>query len=304
MLLLVACAPAPEPIVVTFSVNVHDWVFVDESASTVERLLDLHEEAGVPVDVFLTDPMARAYEQGAPYLLDRLRASRIAAVSYHIRPPAPYYPEFDWLGIDALDAGARYALFADYEAHAIDLATGRTTPEVGGYAHLSALLGTPPLAVGPGASETLAQVLADQGVVFEVVHGEAHDLGDTVDSLWIRPEHIEVKLYESEGDPCAVFDAAVEAGPTATSGPRFMNVKWHENDLYTKGIPWRTVYWDDDDAALPPPWNLDAWDRDVGPTSAILQAERLDFYAASLRCVTDHPETYTPTNLAEVATWL
>lgn len=303
-MLISACAPAPEPTVVTFSVNVHDWVFTGESASTVERLLDLHEEAGVPVDVFLTDPMARAYEQDAPYLIDRLRASPIAAVSYHVRPPAPYYPEFDWLGIDALDVDARYALFAEYESHAIDLATGRPTPEPGGYAHLATLFDTPPWAVGPGPSETLAAVLADQGVVFDVAHDGAHDLGESVGPLWARPEHVEVKLYESAGDPCAVFDAALAAGPTPASGPRFMNVKWHENDLYTKGIPWRTVYWDDDDAPLPPPWDVDAWDHNVGPTSAILQAERLDFYAASLRCVTDHPETYTATNLAEVATWL
>ncbi len=93
---------------VIFSINVQDFSYPDKSIATVYRILDLHERYGVPVDVYLTTTMTDLFEHQAPDLLQRLRASSRAAVSYHVRPPKPYYTGFDWAGLGAQNAQEQY----------------------------------------------------------------------------------------------------------------------------------------------------------------------------------------------------
>lgn len=302
---LFACAADPEPLVTTFSLNVHDWAFPEESAAAVERVLDVHEAAGVPVDVFLTDTVARGYARDAPHVLDRLRDSPVAVVSYHVRPPYPYYPNFDWLGLADLDEDARYAVLSQYETHAVDLVEGVPTIEAGGYAGVAALVGYPPYAVGPSASATMAAILVDMGATFTIDHASARDLGEARDGLYYRPEHVEVKLYEWEGsDPCDVLEdhlAASEDHPE--TGARYVNVKWHENDLYLKDTPWLYVYFEGGDTAYPlePPYDTRAWEDDLRPTSALVQAGRWDLYEGGIGCVTADPERWNVTDLRAIA---
>ncbi|HEY57783.1 MAG TPA: hypothetical protein G4O04_04505 [Anaerolineae bacterium] len=45
----------------TFVVNVHGWVHVEQNAATLLRLIDLFQRYGVRGGFYLTAPVARAY---------------------------------------------------------------------------------------------------------------------------------------------------------------------------------------------------------------------------------------------------
>ena len=74
---------------VSFHWNTQDFARPATSAAYLHRLLDLHEQLQVPVDVFLTETMIDQYEQLAPSLVGRLKSSAMVSMSYHVRPPKP-----------------------------------------------------------------------------------------------------------------------------------------------------------------------------------------------------------------------
>jgi len=321
LLLLVACQPgslevqevAEPPYNVSFVMNVHDFSFPERDIDVMNRLLDLHEARGVPLDVYLTDAMVQLYRAQAPALLDRLRDSPVVVVAWHVRPPNPSYPGFDWLGLDPMGDDERYDVLSEYETHATDGVTGLPTPDPGGYQLLADLMGYPPPAVGIGSlKESLSRIYAEKGATFGVSHDTTYNLGEKANALWLRPEHLSLQIYEETGqDPCAVLHDAVQATfvdgtPTETGnrgpfeGPLFINIKMHDGDFYNDGIGWKHIYYDDNDVPLPPPWDLAAFQDDVSVISVGAQAERWAIWEGVVDCVLAAPRLFRPVGLFDV----
>lgn len=301
--------------VVLFTLNVHDWVFSDRSVETIHRVIDIHEAKGVPVDIYLTDPILQAYLDEAPELIERLKTSPMVAVSYHVRPPAPYYPGYDHYGLDLLSDLELGSLLETYETHALDLETGLAdTSRPGGYALLAEEMGYSPLAVGMNSghgrtTETLSAVYADYGATFMVVHGKDSELGDQRNGLWVRPEHVEIKLYEyKKEDPADILEAEIEEKTCAPDcvGRVYVNVKFHENNFYTTNTPWWPVYFTDKDKSEPlaAPYDLEASDGVIHFKPPAVQDEKWALWEGAVQHVAAHPERYQAINLIELRGWL
>lgn len=236
---------------VTFVINTHDWVNPQASADTLKHIVDLHEKYNIPVDIYLTDPIARAYEKDAPDLIKRLKTSSLVAVSYHTRPPTPYYSGFHEELFDGLSNQALYDALYKYETHALDLSTGGTTDEAGGYAHLKDMMGYAPFVVTDAVgntplNKTLARIYKDMGAIFSVSHGDDLKLGMELNGLLIRPETVEVKAYEKIADGMSAGDILAEAlsqAKAADADKKFINLKWHEQNFYSTGTPWAGPYY-------------------------------------------------------------
>ncbi len=234
-----------------FSLNIHDWTHPEESLATVARAVALHEEYEVPLALYMTDPMFRLLEVERPDLLEDIKKSAFVTVAYHLRPPSPYYLDFDWYGLDDLSDKDLYDLIMAYETHALDLETGEYLPNTpGGYAHMKDVLGYAPLSVGTLASgrvgEMAAKVYRDLGAIFAVRHGGVSSLGDKDRSgfLWYRPEDVDVKIYESARTSSAeaVLEGALAKDPKKAY---VLGIKYHENDFYLRGTtPWYEVYYE------------------------------------------------------------
>jgi hypothetical protein len=80
-----------------FSLNVHDWVFPEDSIETVHRVIDIHEKYQIPIDIYLTGPTLHNYEDLDPTLVERLQTSEVVFISSHFRPPYPVYDGFDYI---------------------------------------------------------------------------------------------------------------------------------------------------------------------------------------------------------------
>ena len=73
---------------ISFCINVHDLLHVDESAETLLRLISLFEKHDVLGDFYVTAPMVRLYTESRPDVIKRLKESGMT-ISYHVRPPHP-----------------------------------------------------------------------------------------------------------------------------------------------------------------------------------------------------------------------
>lgn len=297
-----------------FSLNVHDWTHPDESVATVERVLDIHEEYGVPVDIYFTDPLFRMTVEKDPKLIERLKNSLVATVAYHIRPPAPYYPDFDWFGLGALSDDELYSTLYAYETHALDLETGMYTEEPGGYAYVKDVMGYAPPSVGILPSgrigDVLGRVYAELGDTFAVTHGQDHvALGKKVGStgLYYRPEDEDVKIYEEARktqDGGAVLEAyLIENSPEE---PIFLGVKYHDDNFFTTGgTPWWMVYFSSSEAekregtVIPrvPLFPLDEVSSTGRLQTEAENAQDWELYESAVKYVAEHPEKVTPMNL-------
>ena len=242
-----------------FSVNVQDFSYPDESAAVLNKILDLHEETGVPVDIYLTDEMALIFAQDYPALLTRLKTSPVVAISYHTRLPRPY-TAYDWAGLGNMSASRLYQTILDYETHAVDAVTGETTSETGGYASVADLVGYLPYAASAlspdGAlTSTARQVYSELGARMTITHGGVTNLGDSVDGLYRRPEHVDYRLFEHVGEnPESAFeDALAQAQTKVNPGDiPFVGLKIHDNDFFATESAWVTVYLNH---GRHPPWN-------------------------------------------------
>ena len=297
-----------------FSLNVHDWTHPHESVATVERVLDIHEEYGVPVDIYFTDPLFRMTFEKNPELIERLKNSSVATVAYHIRPPVPYYPNFDWFGLNALSDDELYTILYAYETHALDLETGMYTEEPGGYAYVKDVMSYAPPSVGilPGGriGDVLGRVYADLGDTFAVTHSQDHVvLGKKVGStgLYYRPEDEDVKIYE-EARRTQDGGAVLEAYLTEDSPeePIFLGVKYHDDNFFTiGGTPWWMVYFSStevekrDGTIVPrvPPFPLDEMSSVGRLQTEEESAQDWELYESALKYVAEHPEKITPMNL-------
>lgn len=236
---------------VTFSINVQDFGHPAESAATLNRIIDLHEKYNVPVDIYLTGQMAEIYAMQYPDLFDRLKTSPVVAISYHVRPPAPYYNNYDWMGLAQMPSDQQYEIIKRYEIYATDPVTGQTTAAPGGYARVAELIGYPPYSAGALSDANLEKqvmrVFRELGAQFTISHGRVNNLGDVKDGVYIKPEQSDYKLYEHTGqDAAQSFEEALAVAHTAkgAQAPYLVGVKMHDNNFFAIQSAWTTVYMD------------------------------------------------------------
>ncbi len=286
---------------VTFSINVQDFAYPDLSAAAVHRVLDLHENLGLPVDVYLTTTMVDLYASGDPALLDRLKSSPRVAVSWHVRPPAPYAAGYDWRRINAMPFDEQLELVRQYETQGIDLETGAPAVGPGGYAHAVDVIGSPPWSAGALSDaeviEAVEQVFIDYGASFTVLHSDRNDLGKVSRrGLALKPEHHDLKLFETVGRsaPEVLDEAIADATANANGTPAFVGVKMHDNDWFAAESAWLTTYMKD---TRRPPWDLSVKSALISDDE---QAAMWTTYEAMANEVANRSDSLSALNLAEI----
>ena len=243
-----------------FVLNTQDFAYPHYTAAILERALNLHESVGVPFDVYLTTWMVDLL-QGVPELARRLVRSPMVSLGYHTRAPLPYRTSYDWYGLSSMTSADQYNVIRNYESHGLDMVTGMPQDRPGGYEHFTRLMGRPPIGVGIASEAPIQRstdtVFRDLGAAIVVANGRTANFGDTRNGLYQRPEHVDLKLFEHDGeDPHAIVDAALAAAPFAEGGraPYFVGVKMHDNDFFAEDSAWLTVYLAPG-ARRGPPWN-------------------------------------------------
>jgi len=297
---------------ITFAVNVHDFVNLDESADTVLRLVDIFERSGVRGDFYLTAPMVALYEERRPEVIERLKQSAMT-ISYHVRPPHPLIVGFD-APLRGLEGDALKSALREYETHRLDLETGlfdRSQP--GGYTYVRDVFGRAPVVASvPSAryrSESL-EVFAGLGARMTVIY---HETGTKLDQpfeyaggLLIRPSDWSVTRWAADGltkeqfwwamldtplaaqyNPATYLDERLRAWTAAR--PPIVTALIHDDNFYREAAtPWALIYYTDaqKETARRPPFDLDAPDpsrpRSLESQEAVWAAyESLVAYAAA-----------------------
>jgi hypothetical protein len=294
-----AAAPAPAEapeVIALFALNIQDWVWPERSA----------ESNGVPIDIYITGPALRGYLKEAPEIVERMRSSELVAISHHARPPMPYYTKFDHVGLAGMAPEALYETLMRYETRALDMASGGTTDQEGGYALETSTFGYPPVSVGLAdgsdpVSVALAKVFVDLGAKMVATHQHKCALGDRVNGLLCRPEHGEVQLFRRlAGTAAEELEGALRGADP--EGPYFLWIKIHETNFYVNNSPWRPIYYEGGDTRYPlkPPYDLTRAADD-----SYLKAERQteatwQLYKESVEWVAANRGRLTPMNLRQV----
>jgi hypothetical protein len=235
---------------VNFALNTQDFAYVSESAALVTRVLDLHEALNVPLDVFLTTTQVDEFETQQPALLQRLLTSSVVTLSYHVRAPKPYANNYDWRSVGDMTYEEQVALITDYETHGLNLTTGQPTAVSGGFTKLTALWNRAPRMCGTVWNaefiEAAAAVFDSLGCRMVIEHGRAVNPGETRNGLFLKPEHVDFKLFEYVGqDGAAALDNAIANAQTAAgANAAFVGVKMHDNDFFASQSAWTYVYQD------------------------------------------------------------
>ena len=303
---------------ITFVVNVHDWVHVDESAATVMRLADLFARYGVRGDFYFTAPVVHAYVDQYPEVIQRLQQTGMT-ISYHVRAPHPLTAGFSQ-PLEGLSGDELYQAIRDYETYRLDMTTGgldRTQP--GGYTYVARTFQTAPVAVagsaGPQYMETAYRVYTDLGALMVVLN---HESGTSIEQpfqyvqgLLARPVDFSVTRVDL-GEGKQNFWWNLVTGPQAAAyqpvnllqqglaawqaadypRPPFVLAHIHENNFYRSGsVAWGSFYYNIDQRGnktdpLAPPFDLSAPDpstpRSAAEQEAIWQAyEGMVAYAAT-----------------------
>jgi len=294
---------------VLFSINVHDFLEGEQSAEALNTLIDIHETYQVPVDVYLTDPSFETYMEEAPELLERMRDSDLVSISHHVRPPSPYYSGFDWVGLKSLSESALKELLYTYETESLDPVTGEPSGELGGFFGMKEYFGYAPLAVGNTSSKVYGSVLSsvydELGAVFASIHGRDIEFGETHGDQYARPEHAEIKIYEyPDGNAEEVIESFLQPYESREweGLTSYTNIKIHENDLYSRGTSWLTVYYEDGSGKSimdTPPYDLgNAYSPPKPPDWS---AGILAVYEDAVRYVSGFEDRFDTINLSELA---
>jgi len=280
------------PAYVTFAINVHDIVHVNESGDTLLRLIDLFEEYGVRGDFYLTAPMTHLYAEQRPDVIKRLRKSDMT-ISYHVRPPDPLYSGFDQR-LQGLDEATLADTILDYQTCRLDMATGDLLrDEPGGYKYVADVFDRNPVVVSvPNARwrDAALPVFAKLGAQATVIYHETGTDPDQPfewrDGLLIRPSDFSVTRWSNPSNPDPTNEPfwwnilntplADEYNPSAylqtqldawdEERPPFVTVLIHENNYYRRAqTPFANIYWADGDKSRPlsPPYDLDAPDASL-----------------------------------------
>ncbi|MBL8333072.1 MAG: hypothetical protein JNM08_08215 [Rubrivivax sp.] len=232
-----------------FSINTQDFSRPDHSAATLTRILDLHEQHQVPVDVYLTDTQLDLFQTRHPDLLARLGTSTVVRLNYHVRPPKPYYADYDWAGLSRQSASQQVETVTRYEQQVTDGVTGQPSGRSGGYAALRQLA-----TARPGIAsfnnegtllESMSQAFRSLGASWTVTHMLPANLGEQRNGLHLRPEHHDLKLFEHPGESVPALMEQAFASAHALAGaraPYVVGVKMHDNDFFAQRSAWLTVY--------------------------------------------------------------
>lgn len=312
------------PAYITFAVNVHDTVHVDQSADTILRLIEIYERHGVRGDFYLTAPMVALYAERRPEVIERLRDSDMT-ISYHVRPPHPLYNGFDDR-LKGLDDATLAATLRDYETYALDPVTGALDySRPGGYTYVAETLGRAPVVAGAPtddqriktAAETLYASLGAQLTVR--YHEEGTTLAEPfvyVNGLLERPSDFSITRWGESGrqgkgtfwwnmqgtpkasayNPAArLNELLAEWQAKQTGRSALITALIHENNFYRSGAEaWTLSYYSDTDKDQPlkPPYDLNAPDSSE-PRSAAEQEliwaayeEMVAWAAANIRVAT------------------
>lgn len=243
-----------------FTLNVQDFAYPGKSAETVDRIITLHERYKLPVDIYLTDNALATFEASYPALVTRLLGSPYVALNYHIRPPKPYYTGYDWTDLATLNAADQLTRIRTYESHVTDLATGQPGSASGGFTRLKQLVGSNPVIaafqVDAALYSPVSQVFRELGASMAISHSAPYiNLGTTSMGLAIRPEHYDLKLFQSPGQSAGSLIEAGFVSAHSTAGaasPYVVGVKMHDNDFFALASAWTTTYIN---APRRPPWN-------------------------------------------------
>ncbi|MBI5842576.1 MAG: hypothetical protein HZB19_21005 [Chloroflexi bacterium] len=303
---------------ITFVINVHDWIYTDESADTLLQLVDIFERYNVRGDFYFTAEVTRKLVQERPDVIERFKNSNMT-ISYHVRPPHPIYTGFDDR-LKGLSDDELYQTLMDYETYALDLETGdldRSQP--GGYTYVAQVFGKNPVTVSvpssdPRIKDTAQRVYAALGAQMTLLY---HEEGTQVDQpfeyangLLVRPSDFSITrttgINGSDNfwwNYMTASDAA-KYNPTTTLQSQlaeweshnywrspFITSLIHENNYYRSGAEaWSSIYFTMEKGKkaepLSPPFNLSAPDpsklRSPEEQQAILAAyEEMIAYAAS-----------------------
>jgi hypothetical protein len=239
---------------VGFSLNWQDLSYPENSAMELRTLLNAHEAAGVPVDVFFTTWQTDVIETQAPELIGRLQSSSQVTMGYHVRAPKPYasiYGSTNWY-TTLMGRAITASDIQDYEEHGLDLNTGLPTTNAGGYLKLTNLMGYSPRIVGANANATTGSLVHayfdGAGAAMVVEHrSSAINLGETRNSMYLRPESYDWILIEylrgDAGATSTLTDALSLAHSAANViSPYFVGIKLHDNDLFANQSAWTYIY--------------------------------------------------------------
>ena len=301
---------------ISFIINVHDWVNIDESAATLLRLVNLFEKYQVRGDFYFTAPEVEALMRLHPQVIERLKNSAMT-ISYHVRPPHPLCDGFD-SRLKGLKDDELYQMLVDYETYQLDLATGaldRSRP--GGYQYVAQVFGRKPVTASAPSSNRrirmmMEKIYAHIGARVAVhYHEEGTDLDQPFEfsnGLLIRPSDFSITRIPDgrnfwwnfmSGPKAAEFDPLhmlqTHLDTWQAERPPFITVLIHENNFYRSGPEsWTAFYYyhENKDRPLSPPFDLtvrgQSTSRSQAEQDAIWQAyERLvAFAAAQLQVIT------------------
>jgi hypothetical protein len=260
---------------ITFCINVHDFLHVDDSADILLQLVDLFESHGVRGDFYLTAPITRFYVNERPDVITRLRDSDMT-ISYHIRPPHPAYGGFD-AQLRTLSSIDVEVLLRNHETLRLDLATGEyIEDESGGIAYLTEIFGRPPVCVSVPSERwrsALLPIWVDMGAQMAVIYHESgtdeENPFEWRDELLIRPSDFSITRWlnpengndafwwnmmsSSQADSYQpVKRLQQQLGAWSIARKPFMTVLIHENNFFRKSAtPWANVYYEDAQKGTP-----------------------------------------------------
>lgn len=291
---------------VLFTLNDQDWVFPEESATDVLKFIELSETYGIPVDIYVADPIFQYYVESAPEVVERLRESSVVAVSYHFRPPMPAYKGFDFLGLAEMGEEERAEVLRAYEEHRLDLETGETLDVPGGYQFVKDTLGYAPYTVGvmsdsPEIEETMYTIYEEKGAVFLVVHNKEVSLGEMQDGLYLLPANVEIRLYEYQeayADGLITAEEIIQQALAERTEERglVINIKMHDNNFHIDG---EAPFWEIYNRDKEPPFDLSLVTAELA--SEEYRTSIWQLYEEMLSYISSHPELFQTVNAQDLA---
>ncbi len=292
----------------SFSIVTQEFGYTQEAIDTINKIIDIHEQSNVPLDVIVDDASMQLYASQAPDVIERLKTSPVVAVSYHTRPPTPYYQKFDFAGLKDLSGDELHDRILQYEEHGTDLVTGTPANRAGGYQFVKDQIGYAPIMVGmitePEFAPTLLDIYSEKGAQFVIEHRtKPIEPNEYRDELMIRPETIPLIYTEHLEDTPEQLIADQFASAPAVDGPIFMSVKTHDNDFFATESAWLSVYLNQVGRGTPePPFNLSIQDDYADLLSIDEQTKRWDHYTAAVQYASEHTDEFTLINAKQLAT--
>ncbi len=291
-----------------FTINTQDWVYPQESVDTMKRIMDIHEKYQVPLDIYLDDQIFQYYAYNAPELIERFKDSEMVAISYHVRAPHPTDIDY-WNLNEKTDTEELYNFLLPYEEHKLDLETGEVDYSMpGGYQFVKDTIGYAPIVVpmksdSSSVDETMARIYSEKGATWTLLHKKEIKLGEQEQGLYLRPESVEIKMYDNyekytQGSSAEEIILATMEEEKVTAGEyAFVNLKMHENN-FIEGDG-TAAYWEVYGTDKNPPFDLSlAYTVPIWPEE---DRERMfQMYEDAVQYVSEHPELYSTINAKDL----